>query len=147
MKLIKTLPFILAIIALLLLGACVQKRASDGNTTKLDTNQTTALPTGTYKKISATEAKALIDGGNVIILDVRTQEEFNQGHIKDATLLPVDDIGAKAATILPDKDAKILVYCRSGNRSATAAKELIAMGYTDVLDFGGINAWTYGTTK
>lgn len=147
MKLIKALPFILAIIiAVLLLGACVQKRTANGSTTKLDTNQTTALPTGTYKKISAAEAKALIDGGNVIILDVRTPEEFDQGHIKDAVLLPDYEIGAKAATVLADKEAKILIYCRTGRRSALAAKELIVMGYTDVLDFGGlVTDWPYET--
>ncbi len=98
-----------------------------------------------YKKISAEEAKALIDGGNTVILDVRTQEEYNGGHIKDAVLLPNTDISEKAGTVLPDKSAKILVYCRSGNRSASAAKELIEMGYTDVLDFGGIIDWPYET--
>lgn len=98
-----------------------------------------------YKKISPQEAKALIDAGNVIILDVRTQNEYNGGHIKNAVLLPNTEIAEKSATVLPDKNAKILVYCRSGNRSATASKELLEMGYTDVLDFGGINDWPYET--
>ena len=146
MKLIKALPFILAIVTLLLLGACVQKRATDESTAKLDVGQSTIMQTGTYKKISPAEAKALIDGGNVIILDVRTQGEFDEGHIKGAVLLPDYEIGAKAAKVLPDKDAKILVYCRTGRRSALAAKELIVMGYTDVLDFGGLQTdWPYET--
>lgn len=100
-----------------------------------------------YKKISAEEAKAIIDSEDVIILDVRTQEEYNEGHIENSVLLPVNDIADKAEEKLPDKDAKILVYCRSGNRSATAAKQLIKMGYTNVYDFGGINSWPYGTVK
>lgn len=146
MKLIKAISFILAIIALLLLGACVQKGASGESTTKSDIGQTAAPQAGAYKKISPAEAKALIDGGNVIILDVRTQEEFEQGHIKGAVLLPDYEIGAKAAKVLPDKEAKILLYCRSGNRSASASKKLLAMGYTDVLDFGGLATdWPYET--
>jgi len=96
-----------------------------------------------YRNISPEEAKALIDGGNVIILDVRIKEEYDGGHIKDAILLPDTDIVEQAETVLPDKTAKILVYCRSGRRSASAAKELIAMGYTNVLDFGGIIDWPY----
>ncbi len=100
-----------------------------------------------YIRISAEEAKAIIDSEDVIILDVRTQEEFDSGHIENAVLLPITEITDNAEGILPDKDAKILVYCRSGNRSATAARELIRMGYTNVYDFGGINTWPYETVK
>lgn len=100
-----------------------------------------------YKKISAEDAKNIIDSEDVIILDVRTPEEYNGGHIENAVLLPVTEIPDKAGEVLPDKDAKILVYCRSGNRSATAAKELINMGYTNVYDFGGINSWPYEVVK
>ncbi|WP_246345943.1 rhodanese-like domain-containing protein [Sedimentibacter hydroxybenzoicus] len=100
-----------------------------------------------YKKISAEEAKSIIDSEDVIILDVRTQEEYDSGHIKNAILLPVTEIASKTGEFVPYKDAKILVYCRSGNRSATAAKDLIKMGYTDVYDFGGINDWPYGIVK
>ncbi len=100
-----------------------------------------------YIRISAEEAKTIIDSEDVIILDVRTQEEFDSGHIENAVLLPVTEITDNADGVLPDKDAKILVYCRSGNRSATAARELIRMGYTNVYDFGGINTWPYETVK
>lgn len=97
-----------------------------------------------YKKITAADAKAIIDGGGTfIILDVRTQEEFDAGYIAGAVLLPYDQISQKAASELPDKNATILVYCRSGNRSATASKALIELGYTCVLDFGGIIDWPY----
>ncbi len=100
-----------------------------------------------YKKITAEEAKAMIDSDDVIILDVRTQEEYDSGHIENAVLLPITEIADKSRYLLTDKDAKILVYCRSGNRSASAAKNLIEMGYTDVYDFGGINSWPYGIIK
>ena len=101
-----------------------------------------------YRRISAAEAKEMIDGdAPVIILDVRTQQEYDEGHIKDSILLPYDQIPEKAGTVLPDKNATILVYCRSGNRSATASNALIELGYTDVLDFGGIIDWPYGIEK
>lgn len=100
-----------------------------------------------YKKISVEDAKDIIDSEDVIILDVRTLEEYNDGHIENAVLLPVTEISNRADEVLPDKDAKILVYCRSGNRSATASKELINMGYTNVYDFGGINSWPYEIVK
>lgn len=101
-----------------------------------------------YKKITAAEAKAIIDSDSkVIILDVRTQIEYDGGHIKNALLLPDTEIEQKAENVLPNKNAKILVYCRSGNRSATATRKLIEMGYTNVLDFGGIIDWTYEIVK
>ena len=100
-----------------------------------------------YKKISAEEAKEIIESEDVTILDVRTQEEYNEGHIENSVLLPVNDISAKAEEILTDKDAKILVYCRSGNRSASTSKQLIKMGYTNVYDFGGMNSWPYEIIK
>lgn len=102
--------------------------------------------TGAYEGITATEAKALMDSGDpILILDVRTQKEYDQGHIHGARLLPNTEIRSQAETLLPDKDQVILVYCRSGSRSKKAAKDLAALGYTNVKDFGGINSWTYGT--
>jgi rhodanese-related sulfurtransferase len=100
-----------------------------------------------YKKITAQEAKAIIDSETVIILDVRTQAEYNEGHIANSMLIPNTEIAAKAELLLPEKDAKILIYCRSGNRSAQAAKVLIDMGYTQVYDFGGILDWPYDLVK
>jgi len=97
-----------------------------------------------YKKISAEEAKQMIDSGqSVFIVDVRTKEEYDQGHIPSAMLLPNTELGKQAAVSLPDKDATILVYCRSGNRSKSASLELLQMGYSKVYDFGGIIDWPY----
>ena len=78
---------------------------------------------------------------NFVLLDVRTQEEFDAGHIAGAILLPYDEIALKAATVLPDKEKEIVLYCRSGRRSAIAKKALVELGYKDVEDFGGINRW------
>jgi phage shock protein E len=97
-----------------------------------------------YKKIDAQEAKSIIDGDkDVIILDVRTEEEYNQGHIPNSVLITDANLKDEIEDKIPNKDAKILVYCRSGRRSAASAKLLIEMGYTNVYDFGGIIDWPY----
>lgn len=101
-----------------------------------------------YKRITAVEAKGRIDSGDeLIILDVRTQAEYNAEHIPNAILIPNETITDKMPELLPDLDAEILIYCRSGNRSAQAARKLIQIGYTNVYDFGGINNWPYDTVK
>ncbi|WP_050739354.1 rhodanese-like domain-containing protein [Acetobacterium bakii] len=98
-----------------------------------------------YKKITAQEAKSIIDSREeVIILDVRTQKEFDEGYIENAVLIPHTEIENQAPGVLTDKNAKILVYCRTGSRSAVAAKKLAEMGYANVYDFGGIVDWPYG---
>ena len=100
------------------------------------------------KKITAAGAKARLDSGDpVVLLDVRTAEEFAEGHIPGAVCLPVEAIGRTAPAELPDKSAEILVYCRSGSRSAKAARKLTGLGYTHVADFGGIQDWPYETTR
>lgn len=103
--------------------------------------------TSGYHKISASKAKSMMDDGNVIIVDVRTAEEYNEGHIAQAILIPNESISTSQPSSLPDKDAVILIYCRSGNRSKQAADKLVAMGYTKIYDFGGIIDWTYGTVN
>lgn len=103
-----------------------------------------------YQKITPQQAKARMAEAGVIVLDVRMQQEYDAGHIANAVLLPLPLIEAgdtAVAKALPDKDAEILVYCRSGRRSAIAANALINMGYTNVLDFGGINDWPYEVVK
>lgn len=101
-----------------------------------------------YSRISPEKAKQIIDsGGDHIILDVRTEREFDEEHIKDAILIPSDSITDRAESELTDKDQLILVYCRSGARSATAARKLVDLGYTNVHDFGGIIDWEYEKAK
>lgn len=96
-----------------------------------------------YKKISAEEAKEMIDSEELVILDVRTKEEYDQAHIEGAILIPDYQLKEQAESKLPNKEEKILLYCRSGNRSESAAKILIEMGYSKVYDFGGIIDWPY----
>jgi phage shock protein E len=99
--------------------------------------------------IAPEKAKALLGADKGIVLfDVRTSEEFTEGRIKGALLLPYDAIdAASAAKLIPSKDSKVIVYCRSGRRSAIAAKALVALGYSRVWDLGGIVSWPYGTVK
>lgn len=98
----------------------------------------------TYNTIKPEEAKEMMtDNENVIILDVREKDEYDEGHIEDALLLSNNDITFKAEEVLPDKSATILVYCRSGNRSAQASQKLAELDYTNVYDFGGILDWPY----
>ena len=99
---------------------------------------------GGYQSVSAQEAKKLMDESEgYIILDVRTKEEFDSGHIKGATLIPDDQIGKLAEIMLRDKDQLIFVYCRSGRRSKNASAELASMGYSNIIEFGGIIEWPY----
>ena len=102
----------------------------------------------TYDQISGAEAKALMDSeSGYIIIDARTQEEYDEGHIPGAILIPEYEIADRATNELPDKDQLILVYCRSGRRSKIAAEELVKLGYTNVKEFGGIIDWEYEIVK
>ena len=99
-----------------------------------------------YQQITREEAKEMMDTQEVIILDVREQDEYDSGHIPGAVLLPVGTIDeTTAAEVIPEKNSMVLVYCRSGNRSKTASSTLAALGYTNIYEFGGINTWPYET--
>lgn len=106
--------------------------------------QTTSNENNDPVKISALEGKTMMDDDDTIILiDVRTLEEYNSGHITNSILLPVDNINTLAASVIPDKNAIYIVYCRSGNRSATAVTYLHDLGYVNLYDMGGIINWPY----
>lgn len=99
-----------------------------------------------YQQITQEEAKEMMDTQEVIVLDVREQNEYDSGHIPGAVLLPVGTIDEDTATaVIPEKDSTVLVYCRSGNRSKTASSALAELGYTNIYEFGGINTWPYET--
>ena len=101
-----------------------------------------------YEQISQEQAKALIDSQkDCIILDVRTEEEYAEEHIPGSMCIPNETIDDTVTSLLPDKNKLILVYCRSGNRSKQASKKLIALGYTNIKEFGGINTWPYETER
>ena len=107
-----------------------------------------ATQTGEYEQISADKAKEWMDTHpDCIILDVRTQEEYDLGHIPGAIVIPNEVIAEEAEKTLTDKQQLILVYCRSGRRSKEAAQKLVELGYTNIKEFGGIIDWPYQTTR
>lgn len=116
-----------------------------------DTAQRTQAPTeitkeAVYVNITAQEAKEIMDTRqDYVILDTRTQEEYDERHIPGAILIPHDQIKDQAESLLTDKDQLILVYCRSGRRSKLASEDLVALGYTNIMEFGGIIDWPYET--
>ncbi|MGM9627146.1 MAG: rhodanese-like domain-containing protein [Faecousia sp.] len=122
--------FIWILLVLMLLTACGQDKGNDQE--------------AVYVNITAQEAKKIMDSQEgYILLDVRTQEEYDQGHIPGAIVVPDTEIEARAEEVLPDKDQLILVYCRSGRRSKNAAQILVELGYTNIKEFGGIIDWPY----
>ena len=118
--------FISILFSLLLLAGCAAPAASEAS----------------YQQISMDEAIAIMEAeSDYMILDVRTSEEFADKHIPDAINIPNETIGTEDIPELPNKDQLILVYCRSGNRSKQASEKLVALGYTNIVEFGGINDW------
>lgn len=102
----------------------------------------------TYRQVSPEEAAAMMEEeSDYIILDVRTQEEYETAHIPGAICIPNETIGTEDIPELPDKEQLILVYCRSGNRSKQASEKLVNQGYTNIVEFGGINSWTGETVS
>ena len=124
----KKLVFLL--LAVMMLTACGQDKENDQG--------------AAYLNITAEEAKQIMDSEEgYIILDVRTQEEYDEGHIPGAIVISQEEIEEKAEDVLTDKDQLILVYCRSGRRSKIAAEALVELGYTNIKEFGGIIDWPY----
>ena len=102
----------------------------------------------TYRQINAEEAAAIMEEeSSYIILDVRTAQEYGEKHIPGAINIPNETIGTEDIPELPDKEQLILVYCRSGNRSKQASEKLVKLGYTNIIEFGGINDWTGDTVS
>ena len=128
----KKLIFLL--LAVMMLTACGQDKENDQG--------------AVYVNITAEEAKRIMDSEEgYIILDVRTQEEYDEGHIPGAIVISHEEIAEKAEKVLTDKDQLILVYCRSGRRSKIAAEALVELGYTNIKEFGGIIDWPYEVEK
>ena len=128
MKMRKIIKIFLSMTMILTLGSC-----SNTPDRTLD-----------YEQISASQAKAIMDSEkNYVIIDARTQSEFDEGHIPGAILIPEYEVAERAESELPDKNQLILVYCRSGRRSKIAAQALVDLGYTNVKEFGGIIDWKY----
>ena len=124
----KIIPFLMAL--LLLAGCGAQSEES------------------TYRQVNAEEAATMMEEeSGYIILDVRTAQEYSEKHIPGAINIPNETIGTEDIPELPDKEQLILVYCRSGNRSKQASEKLVKLGYTSIVEFGGINDWTGETVS
>lgn len=139
---------ILAILMLAVtLTACGMEEAADDSMILNETTETTETTEDVlvpYEQITAEDAKKLMDTeSDYIIVDARTEEEYAEGHIPGAILIPEYEIADRAQSELPDKDQLILVYCRSGRRSKIASQALADLGYTNVKEFGGIIDWPY----
>ena len=136
----------------MLLCATVLSACGNNNISSDAQNETPPQTDGSdepaYRRASTVDAYQMMqDTDEFILLDVRRDEEFREAHIEGAVLIPDYEIESRAAAELPDIDALILVYCRSGRRSADAANKLVGMGYTNVYDFGGIIDWPYDTVR
>lgn len=123
---------ILILLAAMLLSACGQANKREA----------------VYMNITAQEAKKIMDTEqDYIILDTRTQAEYDEGHIPGAIVISHEEIKEKAESVLKDKNQLILVYCRSGRRSKLASEDLVELGYTNIKEFGGIIDWPYEIEK
>ena len=141
----KTVIVIFIILIILLLLFFISKAFAKGTS---ETPSDSGEKKPPYRKLSAQQAKERIDSKeDLIILDVRTPGEFAASHIEGAINIANETIKGERPSLLPDLDATILVYCRSGARSAQASKKLLALGYTEVYDFGGIINWPYETVQ
>lgn len=126
------------------LGAAAGSNGN-GNSNSNESNATNNSSNfSSYQQVDAETAKKLMDTeDDYVILDARTQAEYDESHIPGAILIPHDTVTTAAEDALPDKGQLILVYCRSGNRSKQASQALVDLGYTNVVEFGGINSWPY----
>ena len=128
-----------------LLSACQAVPSSQGNAAITPAAESGAA--GVYRKITAQEAYDMMTNQAVTVVDVRTAQEYGEGHIANAILVPNETIGEETKAVLQDLDATLLVYCRSGRRSKEASEKLLALGYSNVCDFGGIIDWPYDVVQ
>ncbi len=136
------------VLCFVMLSGCMGQNNKTPETTTTESEATTMTENSGYEQITGEQAKKLMDTeSDYIIIDARTTEEFESGHIEGAILIPEYEISQRAEAELPRKDQLILVYCRSGRRSKIAAQELVDLGYTNVKEFGGIIDWEYDIVR
>ena len=148
----KIIIIIIGLIVILALGIYIYSTTGKSscncllyNISNEEVNNTVA----SYKNMTTDEVKTEVDSGkDITLLDVRTEAEYNQGHIPGSIVIPVDELQDRALNELPDKEAEIIVYCRSGARSASACDILVNLGYTNIDNMlGGISSWKYETEQ
>ncbi len=140
----RTIIISAAVVLVVLMSACGNITGKDSGAVSTDANETmNETQTNTYRQISMEEAVIMMcEESDYIILDVRRPDEFAEGHIPNAINVANETIGTVEIPELPDKDRLIMVYCRSGRRSKEAADKLVKLGYTNIVEFGGILDWT-----
>lgn len=142
----KFLKFITSALCILLtFAACSPVEKGSGQTNTAEDSAPVSQPEDAYHKITAEEAKKMMDEGGVTVVDVRRTDEYAEKHIPGAILVPLESIGSEPPELLPNKDATLLIHCRTGIRSKQASDKLIALGYKNIYDFGGIVDWPYET--
>ena len=137
----------LAIVGLISVLGISCGRTMNSKQVSVDSKEVKNEKKAEYKKITSDEAKNIMSTQKAIVVDVRSLEEYNEGHIPNAISVPLETMENEAETKLKNKDDLILVYCRSGRRSREAALRLIEKGYTNVIDFGGIQDWNGEVVK
>lgn len=138
---------LMAIVGLISVLGISCGRTMNSKQVSVDSKEVKEVKKAEYKKITSDEAKNIMLTEKPIVVDVRSLEEYNEGHIPNAISVPLETIENEAETKLKNKDDLILVYCRSGRRSREAALRLIEKGYTNVIDFGGIQDWNGEVVK
>jgi len=139
------LPALITVVLFFLLAACSRSNASCNEVSRADVSEN---PRPVWQTITSTEAYRMMEElDNYTLLDVRTTAEYNEMRIKGAVLIPDYEVRERIVSELPDKNTIVLVYCRSGRRSAQSAAVLAELGYTNVYDFGGILSWPFETVK
>ena len=133
--------------SLALLSGCVLSKTKADTAEDMSDKAEDMPDNAAYHKISAEEAYEMMVSQEVVVVDVRTREEYDGGHIENAVLVPNESIGSEMPEALPDKEATLLIYCRSGRRSKDAALKLLALGYQSVYDFGGVIDGPYELVK
>jgi phage shock protein E len=140
----KNLYILILLLTAVLTAAC---RAPAATTPSTGTQPVTTQPAGAVQKISPADAREMLKDTRTVLLDVRTAEEYAESHIPGSRLMPYDEISNRIADLPKDKSTPIIVYCRTGRRSALAAETLHGLGYTAVFDLGGLQDWPYETVK
>ncbi len=143
----KKLISVLAVIAAIAAGVIWYTASQSRTQSTVTSDSTQTDEKAIYHTVTAETAKYMMDEGSVTIVDVRTQSEYDAGHVENAILVPNETIGSIVPEELPDKETVLLVYCRTGRRAADASQKLVDMGYTKVYDFGGIEDWPYEIEK
>ena len=139
---------VVLVLVLMMISGCSDSKSEEGSmVVQSETGSEVEVSDVIFEKISPEDALTKIEEGSVILIDVRTKEEYAEGHIKTSINLPLDTLDSEISNYTTDVNQPLMVYCRSGSRSSAAAAWLNENGYTVVYDLGGIQNWPYEVEK